>query len=124
MESFTDHLAARYFSVLFFLVAGVFFAVLPLAVSYLISPRSIGIMKFASYESGIEPIGQAWIQFGISYYLYALVFLAFDVDVLYLFPVLLAYGSFLWRDLIEILIFLAILSLAIVYAWNKGVFEW
>jgi NADH-quinone oxidoreductase subunit A len=49
---------------------------------------------------------------------------AFDVDVLYLFPVLLAYGEFAVRDLVEIVIFVGILSLAIVYAWSKGVFQW
>ena len=77
-----------------------------------------------TYESGIVPTGQAWIQFGVAYYLFALIFLAFDVDVLYLFPVLVAYGSFPWRDLVEVVLFIGILGLAIVYAWCKGVFEW
>ena len=60
----------------------------------------------------------------MAYYIYALIFLAFDVDVLYLFPVALVYGSYPMRDLVEVLIFVGILSLAIVYAWCKGVFEW
>jgi len=77
-------------------------------------------------ECGMEPIGSAWIRFGIVYYLYALIFLAFDVDILFLFPVAAAYNSpeLGFRDFYEILLFVAILSLAIVYAWRKGVFTW
>ena len=77
-------------------------------------------------ECGMEPIGTAWIRFGIVYYLYALIFLAFDVDVVFLFPVAVAYNSpeFGIRDFFEILLFVGILSLAIVYAWVKGVFKW
>jgi NADH:ubiquinone oxidoreductase subunit 3 (subunit A) len=77
-------------------------------------------------ECGMEPIGTAWIRFGIIYYLYALIFLAFDVDVVFLFPVALAYNSpeFGFQAFAEILLFVGILSLAIVYAWVKGVFKW
>ncbi len=74
------------------------------------------------------PIGDSWIRYGIVFYLYALIFLAFDVDVLFLFPVAVAYDSGIFassiRDFIEILIFVGILSLAVVYAWIKGVFKW
>ena len=77
-------------------------------------------------ECGMEPIGSAWLRVGIIYYLYALIFLAFDVDVLFLFPVAVAYNdpSLGAWDFVEILIFVAILSLAVVYAWRKGVFTW
>ena len=77
-------------------------------------------------ECGMEPIGSAWIRFGIVYYMYALIFLAFDVDVLFLFPVAVAYNSpeFVIRDFVEIVIFVGILSLAVIYAWVKGVFTW
>lgn len=119
-----DHLHVDYFFVFVFLMAGFGFAMIPIAVAYLISPRGLGLKKLVSYESGMMPIGGAWIQFGVAYYLFALIFLAFDVDVLYLFPVLIAYGDFAWRDLVEITIFIVILSLAILYAWRKGVFKW
>src|SRR5262249_10912708 len=78
-------------------------------------------------ECGMEPIGDAWIRYSAVYYLYALVFVAFAVDVLYLVPVALVYNrvkGFVIRDFVELLIFVAILSLVIVYAWKKGVFEW
>ncbi len=118
------HLLTDYLFVLVFLLVGFVFATIPVLLAVLITPRGTGLKKLISYESGMIPIGQAWIQFGVSYYLFALVFLAFDVDVLYLFPALVAYGSFPWRDLIGIFLFVGILSLAIVYAWCKGVFEW
>ena len=74
----------------------------------------------------MDPYGSAWdIRFNISYYLYALIFLAFDVDILYLFPVATAYDKVSGlRGVIELFIFIAILSLAIIYAWAKGVFSW
>jgi len=76
-------------------------------------------------ECGMEPIGDAWIRYSAVYYLYALVFVAFAVDVLFLIPVALIYNRvFPARDFVEVLIFVGILSLVIIYAWKKGVFEW
>lgn len=118
-ELMTDFLA-----VALYLMVGVIFAVVPLIISRLIVRRSTGALRDATYESGMETIGTAWMQFTAAYYIYALIFLAFDVDVLYLFPVALAYGKFAVRDFVEVVIFVGILSLAIVYAWRKGVFEW
>jgi NADH-quinone oxidoreductase subunit A len=108
-----------------FLVIGVLFALVPIIVSSLIGGRSEGELRSETYESGMPTIGSAWIQFSVSYYMFALIFLAFDVDVLYLFPVAVAYNQgFFIRDFVAIAIFIGILSLAIVYAWRKGVFLW
>ncbi len=113
-ELMTDFLA-----VALYLLVGIVFAVVPLIISKLIVRRSAGVQREETYESGMQTIGSAWIQFSVAYYIYALIFLAFDVDVLYLFPVAMAYGKYA-----EVVIFVGILSLAIVYAWRKGVFEW
>jgi NAD(P)H-quinone oxidoreductase subunit 3 len=111
--------------VLVFLVAAALFALGPVILAYFIAPRSFGPARDAIYECGIPTIGSAWIQVAVIYYLFALLFLAFDVDVLFLFPVLLAYGKgYIWRDFIEVTIFIGILSLVIVYAWCRGVFTW
>jgi NADH:ubiquinone oxidoreductase subunit 3 (subunit A) len=111
-----------------FFLGGILMAVGPFIIAHIFAPRSTrNILNKTqqAIECGVEPIGGAWIRFGIVYYLYALMFLAFDVDVLFLFPVALAYDSaFVVRDFVEILIFVGILSLALVYAWNKGVFKW
>ncbi len=108
-----------------FLLIGILFAISPIIVSALIGGRSEGAKRSETYESGMPTIGSAWIQFSVSYYIFALIFLAFDVDVLYLFPVALAYNQGLGiRDFVAIVIFIGILSLAIVYSWRKGVFLW
>ncbi len=119
-----DHL----YVVAFFL-GGLLMAVGPFIIAHLFSPRgtrNVSNKTQQAVECGVEPIGGAWIRFGIVYYLYALMFLAFDVDVLFLFPVALVYDTngFVIRDFVEILIFVGVLSLALVYAWKKGVFEW
>jgi len=115
--------------VTFFLIGALLFGFGPIIIVKLLSPtstRNVADKTGQLIECGMEPIGSAWIRFGIVYYLYALIFLAFDVDVLFLFPVAVAYNSpeFLVRDFVEVVIFVGILSLAIVYAWIKGVFTW
>ena len=120
----SQKLMTDFLAVTLYLLAGLVFAVVPIIISVLVARRSRGALREATYESGMETIGSAWIQFTVVYYIYALIFLAFDVDVLYLFPVALAYGKYAVRDLIEVIVFVGILSLAIVYAWRKGVFEW
>ncbi|MBU1405759.1 MAG: NADH-quinone oxidoreductase subunit A [Proteobacteria bacterium] len=118
-----------------FFLGGLGFAVGPFIISFLLAPRSTRNTKEKTkqlIECGMEPIGDAWIRFGIVYYLYALMFVAFAVDILFLFPVALVYnqtgqdglniGDL--RAFVEILIFVGILSLIIIYAWKKGVFKW
>ena len=108
------------------LLLGIGVGALPLVLPLLLSPRYRGRKTEDTYECGIDTIGSAWTQFGIAFYLFALIFVAFEVDILYLFPVVLVFGepALGWRDLIETGMFLLILSLAIVFAWRKGVFKW
>jgi NADH:ubiquinone oxidoreductase subunit 3 (subunit A) len=111
-----------------FCIGGLFFAVSPFAVVHLISARKTRnyANKTGQYiECGMDPIGDAWIRYSAVYYLYALVFVAFAVDVLFLIPVALVYDRvYAVRDFVEVLIFVGILSLVIIYAWKKGIFEW
>lgn len=117
-----------------FTLGGLAFALGPIAIVYLFMPRKTRQItnKTNQYiECGMEPIGDSWVRYGVVFYLYALIFLAFDVDILFLFPVALAYdnqlfqsGPLQFRDFIEIVLFVGILSLAVVYAWAKGVFKW
>lgn len=112
-----------------FALGGLVFALGPFVIVHLLSARTT--RNYANktgqfIECGMDPIGDAWIRYSAVYYLYALVFVAFAVDVLYLIPVALVFDrtEFGMRDLVEVLIFICILSLVIVYAWRKGVFEW
>jgi NADH-quinone oxidoreductase subunit A len=111
-----------------FCFGGLLFALGPFIVVHLLMSRKTRntANKTGQYiECGMEPIGDAWIRYSAIYYLYALVFVAFAVDVLYLIPVALVYNrGFVIRDFVEMIIFVGILSLVIVYAWKKGVFEW
>jgi NADH-quinone oxidoreductase subunit A len=112
-----------------FCFGGLGFAIGPFVVVHLLQARKTRqtVNKTGQpVECGIEPIGDAWIRYSAVYYLYALVFVAFAVDVLYLIPVALVYNrsSFAYRDFVEMFLFVAILSLVIVYAWKKGIFEW
>jgi NADH-quinone oxidoreductase subunit A len=109
-------------------LGGLGFALGPFVVVHLLAARRTrqSANKTGQFiECGMEPIGDAWIRYSAVYYLYALVFVAFAVDVLYLIPVALVYNrEFGIRDFVELVIFVGILSLVIVYAWKKGVFEW
>jgi len=99
-----------------------------------LKPRKLTRVKQMTYESGMDPIGNAHMQFDVKFYLIAILFLVFDVELLFLYPwavtaygeaadatFKLAFGSVVF---IEILIFLATLAIAYVYAWRKGVFQW
>jgi NADH:ubiquinone oxidoreductase subunit 3 (subunit A) len=112
------------FVYIFFLV-GFMLAGSMLIINFVLGPRIYGEKRMVPYESGMAPIRSAWMQFGASYYLFALIFLAFDVDVLYLFPVLAAYQKGTdFSQLIEFFIFIFLIGLALIYAWRKGVFKW
>lgn len=116
--------------VMAFCLGGLVFAVGPFVVVYFLSARKTRNSANKTdqlIECGMEPIGDAWIRYSAVYYLYGLIFVAFAVDVLFLIPVALVYDripGFGIRDFVEVLIFVAILSLVIVYAWKKGLFEW
>ncbi len=113
-----------------FCLAGLGFALGPIIVVNLLMARKTRNYsnKTEQYvECGMEPIGDAWIRYSAVYYLYALVFVAFAVDVLFLVPVAVVYNrikEFVVRDFVQMTIFVGILSLVIVYAWKKGIFEW
>ena len=114
-----------YSYVLVFLLIGVSFVLLNYILPLLLGTKSRGARSNSPYESGEVPIGSAWIQFDISYYLFALIFIAFDVEVAFLFPVLTVYKDMMsWPVLFELVFFLLLLTFAIFYAWRKGLFEW
>jgi NAD(P)H-quinone oxidoreductase subunit 3 len=95
-----------------------------LIVSKLVSPAVAGAASRTTYESGCEPIGGAWIQFNIRYYMFALAFVIFDVETVFLYPWAVAFSQLGLLAFIEAIIFIAILVLGLVYAWRKGALEW
>lgn len=114
-----------YSYVLIFLLIGIAFVLVNYLIPQIIGHKSLGAQTSSTYESGEVPIGSAWIQFDISYYLFALIFLAFDVEIAFLFPVLVVFKEMMsFTVLFELVLFLVLLTFAIFYAWNKGLFEW
>jgi NADH-quinone oxidoreductase subunit A len=114
--------------VLAFFLGGLGLGIVPMVLSRLLAPRrtrTIGLKSLQAIECGVDPIGPTWIRYGVVYYLYALIFVAFSVDVLFLFPVAVVYNEASgWLDLGEVLLFIGILALIIIYAWKKDVFTW
>lgn len=98
--------------------------VLALTASKLLRPSGRDPETRTTYESGMEPKGGAWIQFNIRYYMFALVFVIFDVETVFLYPWAVAFHRLGLLGFIEALIFIAILIVGLVYAWRKGALEW
>nr|WP_242540949.1 NAD(P)H-quinone oxidoreductase subunit 3 [Phormidium pseudopriestleyi] len=107
-----------------FLLACSLVPILALSVSRLVRPKATSPERRTTYESGVEPIGGAWIQFNIRYYMFALVFVVFDVETVFLYPWAVAFHRLGVLAFIEALIFITILVIALVYAWRKGALEW
>ncbi|GAB4533286.1 MAG: NADH-quinone oxidoreductase subunit A [Anaerolineae bacterium] len=102
-------------------------ALLPIAglgIASLIRPKKPNPIKQSTYECGIETIGDAWVQFRAQYYIYALVFVVFDIEAVFLLPWAVAYDQLSLYAFVEVVIFVVILVLALVYAWRKGALRW
>ncbi len=123
-----------YYPIFLYLIFIVLFAVGSIVSSQLVGPKKRTAVKMMPYESGMDPIGSAHQQFDIKFYLIAILFLVFDVELLFLYPwAVVAYRDGVdtaWRAafgpmvFIEVLVFLASLAVAYIYAWRKGVFQW
>ncbi len=113
-----------YDALLIFLMLSALVPILALSLSKLLRPSVPGAYKTTTYESGVEPRGDSWIQFNIRYYMFALVFVVFDVETVFLYPWAAAFNQLGLLAFVEALIFIAILVIALVYAWRKGALEW
>jgi NADH:ubiquinone oxidoreductase subunit 3 (subunit A) len=100
------------------------FAVVSLGMARLLSPHRPSAVKSESYECGAEPVGQAWVQFPVGFYLVALVFIVFDALAVFLFPWVLALRGLGAWGIGTMLIFLGILSLGWIYAYRERILEW
>nr|QID41574.1 ndcC [Rhododendron camtschaticum subsp. glandulosum] len=107
-----------------FLLISSLIPVLVFFISGVLAPISKGPEKLSIYESGIEPMGDAWLQFQIRYYMFALVFVVFDVETVFLYPWAMSFDVLGVSGFIEAFIFGLILIGGLVYAWRKGALEW
>ncbi len=95
-----------------------------LGASRLVRPSRPQPQKSIPYESGVDPIGTGWSQSQIRYYVFALMFVLFDVEAVFIFPWAVQLEALAFFGLVEMLIFIVILALGLVYAWRKGVLRW
>ena len=123
-------LAKDFLTVAIFTIVGIGFIVITLFASMIFRPHRPSEAKLSTYECGEEPIGPAWLQFRVGYYIYALIFLIFDVEAVFIFPwaaQLLGYSknhALAVLGFVDMVIFVSILAVGLVYAWKKGVLEW
>jgi NADH:ubiquinone oxidoreductase subunit 3 (subunit A) len=111
-------------AILVFILAGVGLVLIANTLSNLISYKSSNPVKFEPYESGVPTIGPTWVRFRIGYYLFALVFLIFDVEIIFLVPWSVVFKNMGGVALVDIIIFLVILGLGLVYALKKRALKW
>ena len=107
-----------------FLVVGALVPTAAIVTSWILSPRKPNHIKQSTYECGMETVGDNWVQFKAQYYVFALVFLVFDVETVFLFPWAVTLGKLSLFAVFEGIIFILILIAGLVYAWRKGMLEW
>lgn len=117
-----------YLLVVVFMVAAALFGLVPLGLAWLwarlYSPPKPGEVKNATYECGLESKGDAWVQFKSEYYLYAIIFLVFDVETIFLLPFAVAFTGLGVGAFLAMMLFLLLLVEGLVWAWQKGVLTW
>jgi NADH-quinone oxidoreductase subunit A len=111
------------FIVLFVVIAPLL-AVAPILINWLLGPKKPNPIKQQTYECGVETVGDAWVQFKVQYYIYALVFVIFDIEAVFLFPIAAAYGQLGLFAIGATVVFIVLLADGLLYAWGRGVLEW
>lgn len=117
-----------------FVLGAIGFAVIGLFVARILRPNKPNYEKLTTYESGEDPVGNAWGKFNVRFYVVAIIFLLFEVEILYLFPWAIIFGdkelvegtnwAWAWFAIAEMFIFIVVLALGLAYAWRKGYLDW
>jgi NADH-quinone oxidoreductase subunit A len=120
----TELYSNNYVIVTIFLLLGLALPIGALTAGRFLRPNNPTEEKQTTYESGMEPFGGSWVQFNVRYYLYALLFVVFDVETIFLYPWAVAYNHLGLFSLVEMFIFIILLLIGLIYAWKKKVLEW
>lgn len=115
---------AKYFPILLFIFVALGFGAVTLLLSYLVQPKYPEPEKLSAYECGSEPFSDARMPFPVRYYIFAMLFVIFDIEVIFLYPWAVTFGKLGLIGLVEMLIFIALFLVAYIYAWRKGALEW
>lgn len=117
----------EYIPIILILIVAIVFAVVIVLGMSLFGPKGTGKVKGEPYESGMTPIGTARIRFDVKFYLIAVLFILFDIEIIFMYPWAVVYNDLLSTGnfiLIEMLVFIGILAIGYLYLWKKGAFEW
>ena len=114
----------RYFTILLFIFIALAFGVVTLVLSYFLQPRYPEPEKLSTYECGSEPFSDARMPFPVRYYVFAMLFVIFDIEVIFLYPWAIVFEKLGIIGLVEMMVFIALFLVAYVYAWRKGALEW
>lgn len=114
----------NYLFLAIFFLGAVAVPVVPIVLARFVAPKQPGPVKGQPYECGVTPQGDAWVQVRIQYYIFAILFVVFDVEALFLFPWAVVFKEAGWYGLAAMGVFLGVLTLALVYAWQEGALEW
>ena len=119
-----DELLAEYFPILVFLGIAAGLALVIVVASYLIARQHPDSEKLSAYESGFEPFSDARARFDVRFYLVAILFIIFDLEVAFLFPWAVSLGNIGLFGFWSMMVFLAVLTVGFIYEWKKGALEW
>ncbi len=120
----SDEIFNNYLPVVLFTVIGVVFVAIALLLSRIVRPSNMTKEKLSTYECAETPVGDARIHFNIQYYLIVIVFLVFDVEVLFLYPWAVQFKQLGALGFFEMIVFIEVLIIALAYAWRKEALEW
>ena len=113
-----------YLPILLFLIVGALVGVAPVAIGRLLGPQRPDPEKLSPYECGFDPFGDARVRFDVRYYLVAILFIIFDLEVAFLFPWAVSLGDIGMLGFWSMIVFLAVLTVGFIYEWKKGALEW
>ncbi|NOS81940.1 MAG: NADH-quinone oxidoreductase subunit A [Nitrospira sp.] len=114
----------RYFPIMVFIVLSLLFGIWTLGISALVQPKYPEPEKLSAYECGSEPFSDARMPFPVRYYIFAMLFVIFDIEVIFLYPWAVVFTKIELIGLIEMLVFIGLFLVAYIYAWRKGALEW
>lgn len=114
----------QYLFVGIFFVLALVFAAIPLVLAWFLAPKKPSADKQATYECGLASKGDPWMQYHVQYYLFALIFVIFDIETVFIYPWAVAFKKLGLFAFVEMAIFIAILAFGLIYAWKKKMLEW
>ena len=113
-----------YFSIIIFLVIALGLSCVFIILNYMLSPKNPDPEKLSAYECGFEPFNDSRIEFDVRFYLVAILFIIFDLEIAFLFPWAISLGNIGFLGFISMMIFLFILTIGFIYEWKKGALDW